>query len=416
MRIIHTADWHLGQTFYEFDRTSEHSAFLEWLLKVLEGNATACGTQADQPNADVLLIAGDVFDTANPSAESQRMYYKFLADAYKRIHGLKTVIIAGNHDSAARLEAPSALLDAFDIHVVGKVRDADGNPDLSKMAFVMDGLNVIAVPFTRNIVSTEAKGYSEGIAALYEACLAYGKANGFKSSFPTIGMGHMFMNGGSIRNGEKTDYLGNVEKVEIGSFSSAFDYFALGHLHMEQEVCNCSNVRYAGSPIPMSFTEHGNLQGVDEILFEDGSKVPSIRQISYESPVKLLYATDSAVSVDEAADAIKKMIPYDPEWKPFLQVNVKTDFFTTADRKMIDDALSGKNIRLVKINAERLSPKSKAESNIDLEKLLSEQTDPMDIVKDVYRQFRGTDIPEEFERMMKDIVNKTLNSENGNDN
>ena len=416
MRIIHTADWHLGQTFYEFDRTSEHSAFLEWLLKVLEGNATACGTQADQPNADVLLIAGDVFDTANPSAESQRMYYKFLADACKLIKGLKTVIIAGNHDSAARLEAPSALLDAFDIHVVGKVRDSDGNADFSKMAFVMEGLNVIAVPFTRNIVSTEATGYSEGIAALYEACLEYGKANGFNPSFPTIGMGHLFMNGGAIRNGEKTDYLGNVEKVEIGSFSTAFDYFALGHLHMEQDVCNCSNVRYAGSPIPMSFTEHGNLQGVDEIIFEGGSKVPSIRQISYESPVKLLYATDSAVSVDEAAEAITKMPSYDPEWKPFLQVNVKTDFFTTADRKKIDDALSGKNIRLVKINAERLTPKSKSESNIDLEKLLSEQTDPMDIVKDVYRQFRKTEIPEEFERMMKDIVNRTLNSENGNDN
>jgi|GEM_PF-1022296 exonuclease SbcD len=415
MRIIHTADWHLGQTFYEFDRSSEHSAFLEWLLKVLEGNAAACGTQAYQPKADVLLIAGDVFDTANPSAESQRMYYKFLADACKRIPGLKTVIIAGNHDSAARLEAPSALLDAFDIHVVGKVRDADGNADLSKMAFVMGGLNVIAVPFTRNIVSAETKGYSEGIAGLYGACLEYGNANGFDSSFPTIGMGHMFMNGGSIRNGEKTDHLGNVEKVEIGNISTTFDYFALGHLHMEQEVSNCCNVRYAGSPIPMSFTEHGNLQGVDEILFEGGSKVPSIRQISYESPIKLLYATDKAVSVDEVANAITRMPVYDPEWEPFLQVNVKTDFFSTADRKKIDDALSGKNIRLVKIDAERLTPKSEAEDSIDLEKLLSERTDPMDIVKDVYRRSKGTDIPDEFERMMKDIVNKALNSENGND-
>jgi DNA repair exonuclease len=184
---------------------------------------------------------------------------------------------------------------------------------------------------------------------------------------------------------------------------------------MEQEVSNCCNVRYAGSPIPMSFTEHGNLQGVDEILFEGGSKVPSIRQISYESPIKLLYATDKAVSVDEVANAITRMPVYDPEWEPFLQVNVKTDFFSTADRKKIDDALSGKNIRLVKIDAERLTPKSEAEDSIDLEKLLSERTDPMDIVKDVYRRSKGTDIPDEFERMMKDIVNKALNSENGND-
>ena len=82
MKILHTADWHLGQTFYEYDRREE---------------------QIRQHEIDVLLIAGDVFDSPNPSAESQRMYYRFLREVTSENPSLQIIIIAGNHDSAARL-------------------------------------------------------------------------------------------------------------------------------------------------------------------------------------------------------------------------------------------------------------------------------------------------------------------------
>lgn len=97
MKILHTADWHLGQTFYEYDRREEHLHFLEWLKQ-----------QIRQHEIDVLLIAGDVFDSPNPSAESQRMYYRFLREVTSENPSLQIIIIAGNHDSAARLEAISA--------------------------------------------------------------------------------------------------------------------------------------------------------------------------------------------------------------------------------------------------------------------------------------------------------------------
>ena len=106
MKIIHTADWHLGQTFYNYNRYKEHAVFLDWLCCTIKERGT-----------DVLLIAGDVFDNPNPSAEAQKMYYNFLRRVTGENEDLKIVIIAGNHDSAARIEAPSPLLDFFNVHV-----------------------------------------------------------------------------------------------------------------------------------------------------------------------------------------------------------------------------------------------------------------------------------------------------------
>ncbi len=108
MRILHTSDWHLGQTLRGFDRTRAHQVFLDWLLQALEEIA-----------ADALLIAGDIFDQANPSAEAQAQFYRFLADARRRLPRLDVVATAGNHDSPGRLEAPGRLLKVLGIHVAG---------------------------------------------------------------------------------------------------------------------------------------------------------------------------------------------------------------------------------------------------------------------------------------------------------
>ena len=99
IRILHTADWHLGQTFFGYDRTQEHEHFLDWLAGVLTKN-----------KIDVLIVAGDVFDVSNPSAASQRMFYRFIHRVTTENPRLQLVVVAGNHDSAARLESPLPLL------------------------------------------------------------------------------------------------------------------------------------------------------------------------------------------------------------------------------------------------------------------------------------------------------------------
>ena len=107
MKILHTADWHIGNTFFGNDRNEEHRLFFDFLLRTI-----------GEEHPDALVVAGDVFDTSNPSAEAQKIYYNFLHRATRENPGLQIVIIAGNHDSAGRIEAPGELLAADNIILI----------------------------------------------------------------------------------------------------------------------------------------------------------------------------------------------------------------------------------------------------------------------------------------------------------
>lgn len=146
VRIIHTADWHLGHTLHEFSRELEHRRFLAWLLEVL-----------GEHQADALLVAGDIFETANPSAVAQEMWYRFLAQARRRYPNLDIVVIGGNHDSAARLDAPRPILAAQDVFMVGGLpQQAAGGLDIDRLlAPLHDAAGnvkawVAAVPYLRS--------------------------------------------------------------------------------------------------------------------------------------------------------------------------------------------------------------------------------------------------------------------------
>ena len=115
MKIIHTADWHIGQTFFGYDRFQEHQYFLDWLTD-----------QITTQQIDVLLISGDIFDVANPSAQAQRQFYRFLRRVTEQNPGLQIILIAGNHDSASRLETPIPLLEEMNIQIRGTVRKRAG--------------------------------------------------------------------------------------------------------------------------------------------------------------------------------------------------------------------------------------------------------------------------------------------------
>ena len=145
LRVFHTSDWHLGHSLHGLPRDYEHNSFLDWLLDTLENR-----------QADALLIAGDLFDSANPSAAAQAMLYRFLVAAGQRLPGLQIVAIGGNHDSAARLEAPSPILDALNVHVVGSLRRcSDGSLDPQRLLVPLESKDgstaawCAAVPFLR---------------------------------------------------------------------------------------------------------------------------------------------------------------------------------------------------------------------------------------------------------------------------
>lgn len=261
MRILHTSDWHIGSALYGRKRYDESEQFLHWLVETIKN----CSIEA-------LLVAGDIFDTSTPSNTAQELYYRFLNEV-SRTTCRHVIVTGGNHDSPSFLDAPKALLKAFNVYVVGSaaereedevlvLKDADNNSEAI----------VCAVPFLRDRdvrQSSEGESYRdkenrlvEGIISHYqtvyeEACK---ERNELGKSLPIIGMGHLFIAGSSIykrsgeTNGGRDLYVGSLGQVPADRLPP-FDYFALGHLHIPQNVAGCKNIRYSGSPMAMNFDE-----------------------------------------------------------------------------------------------------------------------------------------------------------------
>ncbi|WP_162874097.1 metallophosphoesterase family protein, partial [Pseudomonas viridiflava] len=110
MRLFHTSDWHLGQNLHSQERDFEHACFLTWLL-----------ARPAERQPDVLLIAGDIFDTVNPPVKAQERLYDFIVNAHEQQPLLTIVMIAGNHDSGSRIELPAPLMRRLRTHALGRV-------------------------------------------------------------------------------------------------------------------------------------------------------------------------------------------------------------------------------------------------------------------------------------------------------
>ncbi len=277
MRVLHTADWHLGQHFLTGqERTTEQQAFLDWLLRLVQEQAI-----------DALVIAGDVFDSQTPSYTAQELYYTFLVKM--QATGCRDiVVVGGNHDSPTMLNASRQLLRQLRIHVVGGVptdpteqiislRYADGRP----------GLLVCAVPFLRDRDIRLARAgetpderqlrIRQSIADHYAALADHDLVRGQRAlDVPVLATGHLYAAGGEAREGAERDvHIGGLGLVGAEHFPAAFDYVALGHLHRPQVVGGRAHIRYSGSPVPLSFTEADDKQQVLLLEFK-GAGVPAI--------------------------------------------------------------------------------------------------------------------------------------------
>src|SRR5687767_12022359 len=126
LRLLHTSDWHLGHALHGVARDEEHQAFLRWLLDTIAGE-----------DVDAVIVAGDIFDTANPPVSALKAFFAFIAQARRRFPDLSIVIIGGNHDSPTRLDAPDSLLRQLDVHVVGGLASgtdgATGELDMDRL-------------------------------------------------------------------------------------------------------------------------------------------------------------------------------------------------------------------------------------------------------------------------------------------
>ncbi len=351
LHLFHTADWHLGQTFHGYDRDYEHARFLEWLLTALV-----------EHRPDALLLAGDVFDSINPSAQAQRRFYDFLKCAHQALPHLQCVITAGNHDAASRLEAPSALLSTLHINVIGTVpRDASGVIDPTRFVIPLKNAEgkvealALAVPFLRPadvpMLPGSSDPYLEGIKELYrlatEAAVALRDAH--YPGAAIVALGHCHLAGGEAsKDSERPLIIGGSESLKPDTFPAPLAYVALGHLHKPQSIDE-GRIRYCGSPIPLSFSEKNYKHQVLHVTL-DGGGVRSAAPLFIPSTASLLrIPAQGALGVEPLLQEISGRdwnanLP--AEQHPFLEVHVLDEGPDPTRRNRIDAALAGKPVRL----------------------------------------------------------------------
>jgi DNA repair protein SbcD/Mre11 len=240
MRLLHTADWHLGRAFHGEDLLSAQAAFVDF---VVDAARTAA--------VDGVLIAGDLYDRALPPVDAVRL----ASEALARLAEIAPVVaISGNHDSAARLGFGAELLARAGVHV-----QTDPLAAATPVA-VGDGW-VYAIPYLEPDLVREPLGIEERThAAAMAAAMAQVRADAARRNGPVVVMAHAFVAGGMPSESERDLAVGGASNVPAFAFDGA-DYVALGHLHGPQVVGGGLG-RYAGSPLAFSFSEAGQAKSV----------------------------------------------------------------------------------------------------------------------------------------------------------
>jgi exonuclease SbcD len=352
MKLIHTADWHLGHKLHDVDRRAEHEAFLQWLIETVRSQ-----------QADALLVCGDNFDTANPSAESQKLWYGFLARCRRENPNLDMVIIGGNHDAAGRLDAPDSLLQEFGVQVVGGLPRAGRDVVLDDVLKpITDRRGKVAawvagVPFLRSPDLPAVDGEDplvEGVAHIYKTVIDEARARA-AGKCAVVAMGHLYLSGTRLSELSERKVLGgNQHALPANIFPEDLAYVALGHLHLAQHVAR-ENMRYSGSPIPLSIAERTYPHQVMAVEL-DGADFVSCEAIPVPRTRRLLRIPDSgALPVSDLIQALEALPDGDKHKgePPLLEVAAHLGQPDPGLRHQVEQSLEGKHVRLVALTVER---------------------------------------------------------------
>jgi exonuclease SbcD len=408
MRVIHTADWHLGQELYGFDRTFEHERFLDWL-----------GSQLVEREVDALVVTGDVFDTTNPPVDAQRMLYAFLRRVLTDCPRLHIVIVGGNHDSAARLELPRPLLDPGRVTLMGSMPRRDGSVDPAATVRTLadrDGtprLCCAAVPYLRPGDVPDVDDGGEPVRALYEAVVRAAQKRG--PGLPLVVTGHLNVAGGVLAElSERRILVGGVEAVAPTTFPPDVAYTALGHLHRPQAVEGRGTVRYSGSPFPMAMTEMYHEHSVVEIDF-DAAGVRALRVLTIPRAVEFVRVpVRGAHSLDDVVAALRGLPDVDPgeNRRAFLEVAVRLDGPAPELRERIDGALAGKPYRLTRVVRETEAPAATQGQHADSATL--DELHPEDVFRLCHERQYGWGPSAELARAFTELLASAGAGEEGN--
>ncbi|MCB6182371.1 exonuclease subunit SbcD [Leeia sp. TBRC 13508] len=320
MRILHTSDWHFGQSFMGKNRHAEHEQLIAWLLQ-----------QVDVLAIDAVIIAGDIFDTGAPPSYARELYNRLIVGLHEKQVGL--VILGGNHDSVAMLAESKPLLTYLSTSVIpGALASIDEEVVVINKRDGTPGAVVCAVPFLRprDVQQSEdgqsADDKQAGLMlaiekhydAVYQVALAVNAKLGGR--LPMIATGHLTTIGASVSESVRDIYVGSLSAFPASGFPPV-DYIALGHIHRPQVVK--PHIRYCGSPIPLSFDELGHEKQMLLVSFEQPGTAPEIQPVLIPNFQPMASIKGDLATVEKALKTSGKHgTPERPVW---VEVEVETD-------------------------------------------------------------------------------------------
>jgi len=299
VRILHTSDWHVGKVLKGQSRVEEHVAVLAQLVEI---------AQAERP--DLVIVAGDLYDTAAPSPESTRLVTRALS-ALRRT-GAEVVAIGGNHDNGAALDALRPWADAAGITLRGAVRDNPAEHVIEGTTAGGERWRLVALPFLSQRYAVRAVEMYDLTAA--EATQTYADhlsrligrlAEGFgEAGVVNLVTAHVTVVGASQGGGEREAQTVLGYAVPATVFPSSAHYVALGHLHRAQTVLGPCPVRYSGSPLAIDFGEGENVPAVTvvDVTAQTPAKVREV-PVTVATPLRTVRGTLDQLGVLETGDA-----------------------------------------------------------------------------------------------------------------
>ena len=309
-KIIHTSDWHLGQNFYGYDRSEEQADFLRQLVDIVS-----------QQQPDALLVSGDIFHTAAPSSAAVTLYVNAMLDIHNACPKMAIVVIAGNHDSASRLQCDSRLWELAGVRVLGGIaRDSEGLADLDRHIIHVKGKGIVAaVPFAYPasfpLVNEEHVGSDQRQSVYFQSLLDCVHAQN-PAQLPVVLMAHLAVNGSDFTGHE----VGMMECVEVGVLGNGYDYAALGHIHRPQDVSE--RARYCGTPLAVSFDEQCE-HSVSIVEIDAHGSMPrvTIERIENIKPLRTIPA-GPPVDFEAALEQLQVLVP---DERAYVRLNVLVD-------------------------------------------------------------------------------------------
>ena len=360
MRFIHTSDWHIGKNLEGHSRLEEQEKFCDDFVKIVENN-----------NIDMVIIAGDVYDTSNPPAGAETLFYKTicrLADDGNRC----VLVIAGNHDNPERLSAVSPLAKEQGIIILGYPLSStteskykgfeitEAGRGYLKLKIGGEKATIITLPYPsekrlndaiRNVDDENElqKNYSNKVGDIFRKL-----EENFEEDSINIAVSHLFVSGGDPSDSERQIQLGGSLVVDKHDLPQKAQYTALGHLHKPQKASERLNVYYSGSPLQYSVKERIYAKGAN-IVEIHANETPVVEQVYFNN-----YKPIEVFKCDGIEEALK-----------VCEENKDRDIWSYFEIKT-DEVISQENIKKMKeylkdiIEIKPIITSHYEEENIDL--------------------------------------------------